>query len=133
MDGDYQQYNQQQASSGRAYANYILTKWMEIMEVAEDFRYALLSRRVDHDIAFDYISRLTRMWGELRPKVEGRTDGEFKDFEATFMKFEPYFYDPSKLLQVDETGASLTTKDDIFQLETTLRETIEKLKLTAYE
>lgn len=116
--------NEQPISAGTQYAFELLHMWIEICEIAQDFRQNLLTKQVDADCTYAYISKLTRLWVELLPKIKGRS--EFKTFETEFLEFEIYYFDPTKL-----TGEEHA--EDLFKLERILRTALEKLKITSFE
>jgi hypothetical protein len=109
-------------SSGKMYAHVLLEKWTDILTLSESFRATVLTGEVEHNIAYLYVSRLTSLWGELSPKLEGRTD--FRDLVERFEAFRPYYFDPTQL-----TGKA----EDIFKLHMILREALERLKITRFE
>ena len=111
-------------SSGKLYAGYLLQKWTEIGELSEKFRTNLMLQDADHIVTYQYISQLTRLWGELYPKIAGRND--LSELVAEFEHFSPYYYDPSQLAQPDKS-------EEIFKLEYVLRMVLEKLGITKYE
>jgi hypothetical protein len=106
------------------YASFILSKWIELMDISEKVRTSYLNNAVDNDLTYEYIARLTRLWGELRPKVKGNT--LLKDLEAEFLDFEEFYYDPNRLKSEDN-------KEKVFQMEATIRLVLEKLKITMFE
>jgi hypothetical protein len=112
------------APSGDAYTYTLLSKWEQIMEQAEEYRRSMLLNREDPHTQINFIAKLTRLWLELRPKVEGRE--EFGDLETAFMSFEQYYNDPTLLLTPGHA-------DDILKLETMLRAVIERLGITRFE
>lgn len=111
-------------TSGEQYAYILLKKWEEIIDLSEQFRTNLQMKESDHYTTFLYISKLTRLWGELYPKVRGRHD--LNELEAEFDKFRPYYYDPVQLAEPDKS-------EEIFKLEATLREALEQLKVLRWE
>jgi len=112
------------APSGDAYTYTLLSKWEQIMEQAEEYRRSMLLNREDPHTQINFIAKLTRLWLELRPKVEGRE--EFGDLQDNFMAFEKYYNDPTLLLKQAHA-------DDILALETMLRTIIERLGITKFE
>jgi len=112
------------APSGTAYTYTLLNKWEQVIELAETFRQNLLYNREDQHTQIEYISKLTRLWLELLPKVDGRD--EFGDLEQVFMDFERYYKDPTLLLQPDYA-------DDILKLEMLIRRILERLGITRFE
>lgn len=109
-------------SSGKMYAHVLLDKWTDILLMSEDFRASVLLGETNHNTAYAYIARLTSLWGELYPKLEGRTD--LKDLVPKFEEFRPYYFDPTQLIGKPE---------DIFKLHAVLREALERLKITCFE
>lgn len=111
---------------GEAYAYRILQKWVDLIEVGEKFRAQYIKGEPDQDLRNDYLARLTRMWGELRPHIEGRTEEKFKTLAPEYEKFGVYFYDPKKL-------SDSTAGEDIFKLESCIRDALHALKITQFE
>jgi len=110
--------------SSKKYALNIVDKWQEIGEAATEFRVQLASGRVvDPDIQNKYVSLLTVMWEELRPKIYGNQ--EFKDFETIYMSFEVFVNNPH---QLNEDGK----EEVIFKMHRTIREALEKIKITRF-
>ena len=109
-------------SSGMAYAYRLLEKWGDIIEVGEEFRRGMLGKDLDPEVMNDYISKLTRLWLELSPKIEGRS--EFKALEKDFNSYRKYYLNP-ELLQ--------DNAEDFFRLEEVLRKVLEKIKITYFE
>ncbi len=100
-------------------------KWKEIIVIGETFRGQYLSGVTDQATLNTYIAKLTRMWGELYPKLKNRNDlgaDVITDFEA----FKPYYFDPRLLASPDKA-------EDIFKLEMAIRNALEKLNITRYE
>ena len=111
----------QEMSSDTKYKSHLLGKWCDIEELAEVFRVNLMNDILDNDVTYLYISKLTRLWLELQPLMQGRTD--MKAMEKTFSDFRPYYYNPM-LLMNDENS------DKIFKLEECLREALHRLGVT---
>jgi hypothetical protein len=112
---------EQEFNSRQAWEFEILKRWLEIMDVAEAFRINHISENKDTDIRNLYAAKLTRLWGELLPKVIGRT--EFGDVEDKFKEFRPYYYDPGMFFEKDDSAR-------IYELEECLRMVLERLKIT---
>lgn len=111
---------------GEAYAYRILQKWVDLIEIGEKFRAQYIKGEPDQDLRNEYISRLTRLWGELRPHVEGRTEERFSKITAAYAAYSQYFYDPKKL-------SDATNAEDIFKLESCIRDAMHALKITQFE
>ena len=111
-------------SSGQTYMHIILNKWEEIMLLGEDFRHRYLLSSVDQTVTYKYVAKLTRLWGELYPKIQDRKD--MGDLVPEFEKFSCYYFDPKQL-------ASEEKAEDIFKLEMIIRTALEKLGITRYE
>ena len=99
----------------------ILSRWLAIMDVAEAFRINHITENKDTDYRNLYAAKLTRLWGELYPKVDGRT--EFGDIEAKFKDFRPYFYNPGLFFEKGDNAR-------IYELEECLRMVLERLRIT---
>ena len=123
---------------GAAYAYVLLERWKQIGELREEFRreYLVNYDNPDARIAKEYVSAMTSLWGELRPKVMG---SEFnKEDKDKFMRFEPHYYDPNLLLSGYKTMKDKDRKLDqdhtlIFKLDEALRMAMEKLRITSFE
>lgn len=111
---------------GEAYAYRILQKWVDLIEVGEKFRAQYIKGEPDQDLRNDYIARLTRLWGELRPHVEGRSEERFKNITEKYNAFSTYFFDPKKL-------SDAANAEDIFKLESCIRDAMHALKITQFE
>jgi len=111
-------------SCGAEYARYILSKWIEVIELGEEFRLKYLLGDVDLSITYMYVAKLTRLWGELYPKLEGRSD--LSELVTHFKEFEPYYYDCSQLIDPKKA-------EELYKLEMALRIAIEKLGISRYE
>jgi hypothetical protein len=112
---------EQEFNSRQAWEFEILKRWLEIMDVAEAFRINHISEVKDPDIRNLYAAKLTRLWGELYPKVDGRT--EFGDMESKFKEFRPFFYNPALFFEKEGSAR-------IYELEECLRMVLERLKIT---
>lgn len=108
-----------------AYAFKLLEKWGELMDLSEDFRKNMLLGIIDQELTMEYISRLTRLWLELYPKIRGRTDLDLK-LVKEFEQFKKYFEDPILLKNPKEA-------QNLFKFEEMLRWAIEELELTNIE
>lgn len=124
-----------------SYAGDLLNRWSVIMDYGQAFRKAYMDGNIDTELLHDYVSRLTRFWLELMPKVKNRQ--EFGELAKQFMGFEKYYYDPDKLLGFTKKKEDLKEafkkdkdislgEEDIFKLESILREVMEKLGLTDF-
>ncbi len=112
------------------YANILLRKWWELIELSEKLRsFYLINEQDDmlcQQLLAEYIGKLTRFWGELRPKIENRREGRFKEISEEFMKYKHYYYDPAPLLEPEHL-------DEIFKIESIVREVLEALEIFNYE
>lgn len=122
---------------GGNYASYLLELWKDIGELREEFReeYLVNYESPDPTTAREYAVKMTSLWGELLPKVDGSAFSE-KDKEK-FMRFRPGYYDPNLLVEgyFDNDGKAKGKPDAsiLFQLDETLRYVLEKLKITVFE
>jgi hypothetical protein len=117
---------------GARYAYMLLEKWAEIGELREDFRRAYLNNQNDLEGVREYVAKMTSLWGELYPKVQGSnfTDTEKEDF----MKFQPHYNDPNMLMQgILKEGAKEKDATLIFQMDSALRMVLERLRITVFE
>jgi len=110
--------------SGKLYTHVLLEKWTEILGLSEQFRTNLLLNNSDHEATFNYIARLTNLWGELYPKLTGRHD--ISDLVQEFERYSQYYFDPSQLIAPDKS-------EEIFKLQAILRRALEALRITRYE
>jgi hypothetical protein len=109
-------------SAGQMYAVQVVKLWLECVDLSQQARVLWLKQEFDHDINYEYVARLTRLWGLLWPKVKGRED--FKELVETFEKFQIYYRDSSLIVQ---------TPEDIIRLEEVIGEALERLKLTKFD
>jgi len=121
-----------EATIGARYAYMLLEKWAEIGELREEFRRAYLNDQNDAEGAREYVAKMTSLWGELFPKVQG---SNFNDNEKeAFMKFKPHYNDPNLLmkgvLKADDKEKDATL---MFQMDEALRMVLERLKITVFE
>lgn len=110
--------------SGKAYTYTLLNKWEEIMKLSESFRQDFLQGRLRSSVYTEYISKITRMWLELYPKV--KDNSSFSELAARFQEYEELCLYPSLFMRKGN-------RKKIFALELLLRETLEKLNITTYE
>ena len=110
------------STSGQIYAVEVVKLWLNCIDLSQQARVLWLKQEFDHDINYEYVARLTRLWGILYPKVKGRED--FKDLVENFEKFQVYYRDSSLIVQ---------TPEDIIRLEEVLSEVLEKLKVTKWD
>ena len=115
-----------------SYASFIIGKWMEVYELGENYRYNFLSNMVDYGISYAYISKLTRLWGELWIEIEGKADLKLTDgkpLKEEYEKYRIYYYDPRKILAGDiETAVKLA--DEIYNMEQIIRIAMNRLGYT---
>lgn len=116
-------------SSGEWYAQRIVQLWIECLQISQVAKALYLKGEYENEVNFEYIARLTRMWGELYPKIKGRTEDNMKTFSESYEKFHVYYRDPMKLV-IEAAGGNTNT---IIDMEEVVREALEKLKLTKYE
>lgn len=108
--------------AAQMYSMQIVKLWLECIDLAQQARVLWLKNEFDNDVNFEYVARLTRLWGELYPKIRGRED--MKELVTNYEKFQAYYRDPSMLIDKPE---------DIIRLEEVIRDSLEKLKLTKFE
>jgi hypothetical protein len=100
----------------------ILNRWIELIDISEAFRVQHIEGSKDTEIRNIYVSKLTRLWLELLPNVEGRS--EFgKEFIAAFMEFRAFYMDPAAFFEKADNAR-------IYELEETLRKVLAQLKIT---
>jgi hypothetical protein len=102
-----------------------------IKELSKQFREKVMAGEPNHPVTKEVARRLTStmsdLWGDLYPKLEGRSDERVsKEFVSEYEKFERYFYEPGLLLEPDNIS-------DIPKLEIILRKALELLRITVYE
>lgn len=112
-------------SSGVQYTYVLLAKWEEIITLGEQYRENLIVNRDDAALLYSYISKLTRIWLELYPKVRERKDEKFKDISDQYEGFRKYYLDPIELTKNENA-------DDLFELEMMIREVLERLGVTDF-
>lgn len=110
-------------TSGQAYTYTLLELWKEIIELGTRFRASYMNGYPDRELLYNYVASLTRLWGELSPKLKNRS--EFGELKEEFDKFAHYYFDPKKLVDGDI--------EDVFKLELTLRQALERLKVFDFE
>jgi len=115
---------------GAQYASNLLADWLDCHDCSIQFREYLLSENAGSAeakmIMREYISRLTRLWLELWPKIKDRTETtDFKDFAKEYEAMKRYYYAPEQLVKSENA-------EDIFKLEELIRIAIEKLRLTVW-
>lgn len=110
--------------AGTAYAYRLLDIWVEIIKLSQDYRKSYVIGQGDKEQQAELIAKITTIYGECRPKIQGRTD--FKDLPERYEKFSRYYYDPKAL--TDKGNG-----EDIFKMTEIVREALEKLKITQYE
>lgn len=108
-------------SSGQIYAIEVVKLWLTCVDLSQQARVLWLKQEFDHDINYEYVARLTRLWGLLYPKVKGRED--MKELVESFKKFELYYRSPERIVN---------TPEDIIRLEESISEVLEKLKLLSW-
>jgi hypothetical protein len=113
--------------ASEAYAYTLLDKWVEIMELSEEYRKNIIANRIDNQVLYEYVAKLTRFWVELLPKIEGRS--EFgNEFVAEYKAFIDLYEHPELPFTHPEANAHRIAK-----LERTVRTALEKLKITTFE
>jgi len=116
---------------GGSYALSLLNEWLVVKELSKNFWEKVMANEPNHpdtkEIARKFVSIMTDLWGDLYPKIQGRNDERIpKTFVDEYEKFSQYFYNPGALLEQDNAG-------DIPKLEITLRDALERLRITVYE
>jgi len=66
--------SEEDAPVGLTYAGDLLNRWSVIMDYGQAFRKAYMDGNIDTDLLHEYVSRLTRFWLELMPKVKDRKE-----------------------------------------------------------
>ena len=100
------------------YRNNLLDKWNEIGILYEGFTQNLVANQPDIDIINAFLTKCLRLWLELCPKAQ---TGQIAQ---RFNGFADMYADPLK---------ALGTPRRILNLYKTLRDTLEELKITAFE
>ena len=109
-------------SSRELWEREVLGKWLEIIEFSEAFRVNHIAGEKEVNIRNIYAAKLTRLWVELAPEVEGRKDfGE--DFLQSFKEFRAFAFDPGMFFEKEDSAR-------IYELEECLRLALYKLKIT---
>lgn len=109
--------------AGNKYAVEIIQLWLECIQFSQQVRMCWLKNEFDNDLNTEYVARLTRLWAELAPKIEGM-QSEFGEFVTEYKSLGEYYRNPSLLLDKPE---------DIMRLEIAIRQALEKLKLTSWK
>lgn len=119
---------------GDLYAKILLEKWIEIVDLREDFRFGYMEGTAQPEVLKEYVSRLTSLYGELYPKVNENV--QFKDLQSRIDKFQPHYFDPMMLIEGIETKTQPEDKPKnfklVFELDELLREIMEKLRITQF-
>ena len=115
--------DEQQLQAVGTFEGFILSQWAELFELSERFRINYIQNHKEFEVNTQYFSKLTRIWGALKPKVKGRTD--MKELEDKFMLYEKYYYDPNGLNDEDNS-------EDIFKMEAIMEEVLDKLCVTTF-
>jgi hypothetical protein len=121
-------------SSGGQYLFDLLNKWRELGETSELVRSDVIAEYSNDEIYSIYVSRLTRLWLELLPFMEKRSE-----FSEPFLKEYNSFgecYEKIELLRPDKDDTKIVQKEKVlraFKLEKVLRMTMDKLKITRFE
>ncbi len=94
---------------GGSYALSILNDWLDIKKKSVEFREKMLAGEANSPeskkIARDFVSLMTVLWGDLRPKIEGRDDTTIpKLFADRYLAFERYYYSPTLLPTEENAG-----------------------------
>lgn len=117
-----------------SYQTFIMGKWFEIYELGEAYRNAYLSGQIDFEVTNLYISKLTRLWGDLWVKIEGRNDLKMTDgtlLRDEFKKYQCYYYDPNQIMPMNIEEAKQKA-DLIYKMEQMLNVALEYLNMTAW-
>ena len=114
------EYSDQEAR--KIYSSRLITLWLECIDLSHEARRLYLRGEYENDLNFLFVARLTRLWRELKPKVENRT--ELKDLVNQYMLFEQYYIDCNKIKD---------DPDKILELEGILCDVMDKLGITQLE
>lgn len=118
------------------YGGLILAEWYDIIALSQEFRISMMSEEYDDEICRRYISKLTRLWLELEPKVRERKD--FGQWREDFLKLDTYAADPTKFFvdnpntEKDEEAEGIPNSDELYRFERVMRWIIEKLLITRF-
>lgn len=113
--------------ASEAYAYTLLEKWVDIIELSEEYRKNVIANRLDNPILYEYVAKLTRFWVELLPKIEGRTELGI-DFVKEYISFNDLYESPELPFTQPAKHAARVAK-----LERCVRTALEKLKITTFE
>jgi hypothetical protein len=122
----------------KPYAFYLQSEWTEIILLSTDLRKQMIiamqddemtTGEIDQTILIDFAARLTRLWLEVYPKVNGRED--FGKVKETFLSFEKYT-DPSMTLKGVAAGVSKESIANLFLMEMSIRDVLDKLGITTW-
>lgn len=106
----------------KRYSLRIVELWLECVDFAQEAQKYIMRDEAENDVVLEYLARLTRLWKELKPKVENRS--ELKDLANEYMAFEAFAITPKDLL---------TQPEQIYKLEEVICKTLDKLGLTTLE
>ena len=112
--------------ASEAYAYTLLEKWVDLIELSEQYRANIIANRIDNPILYEYVAKLTRFWGELLPKVEGSNFGA--KFIEEYQSFNDLYEHPELPFTHPDKNAGRVAK-----LEKSVRAALEKLKITSFE
>lgn len=121
-----------------SYKAFIRAWWENIVALSMKVRTQLLIHRettedYDEDDAIaarDYIVNIGRLWLELLPEVEGRTEIG-KDLKAEFLKYRQYSARGSLFFTKDKDGKDNGYDEEkLFAMEENLRKVLDKLGIT---
>ena len=123
-------------SVGGIYAKLLLEKWVEIMQLREEFRYNYLDDQAHPEVLKEYAAKLTSLYGEVYPKIN--KNDHFKGLQPGIDKFRPHYFNPLLLVEGLEIERADKTKEVkrnfklIFELDDLLRDILEKLGITKW-
>jgi len=103
----------------------ILNAWKEIYQLGVEFRVNYLNSSTDKELLNQYVAHLTRIFGDIYPEVEFRTDGNFPDLNDEMKVYHAYFLDPEELIK-----KTLNDPQVLFKMEATIRKAMRMLRLT---
>jgi hypothetical protein len=112
--------------ASEAYAYTLLEKWVDIMELSEEYRKNVIGNRIDNQVLYEYVAKLTRFWVELLPKIEG--SGMDSGFITEYKSFNDIYEHPELPFTQPTANAPRVAK-----LERVVRTALEKLKITQFE
>lgn len=111
--------------TGQAYAYTLLEIWREVETMDEEVRVDILRGRMGALLVHKFIAKLSRLWLELAPMIEDRTEDNLKTLAEEFKTYRQFYLSPVLLLEPQNAAK-------IFELEEACRKVLH-IKITKFE